>query len=183
MILISIRLSSKKKLRVAQRIEIYRTENLKSFSLQNVLIYNKGAFWRKIAKFRKSKRKSKPGPAVNLENFTRCYGEQFSYCDLPNTVEHGLVKNKVEQRYHELKDQIYEKLFMESNIATALNKLESGKACGLDNISNEMLKYGEGPGLLSILATLYNLIVSTCYIPLNFNKAVVHVKPILKKGP
>lgn len=69
------------------------------------------------------------------------------------------IKENVNKVFNELNFQI-----TESEISTALSKLKLGKACGLDEIPNEMLKSGHVP-LLPVLHKLFNLIFTTESFP------------------
>ena len=65
------------------------------------------------------------------------------------------------------------------NIKSVLESLRSGKACGIDEIPNEFLKYG-GSTLLNSLLDLFTKITDLEKIPEDWHKGII--KPIHKRG-
>ena len=65
------------------------------------------------------------------------------------------------------------------NIKSVLERLRSGKACGIDEILNEFLKYG-GNSLLNSLLDLFTKINYPEKIPDDRHKGII--KPIHKGG-
>jgi hypothetical protein len=65
------------------------------------------------------------------------------------------------------------------NIKSVLESLGSGKACGIDEISNEFLRYG-GNTLLNSLLDLFTKITDLEKIPEDSHKGII--KPIHKRG-
>ena len=61
--------------------------------------------------------------------------------------------------------------FTESEVYTAIRRLHLKKACGFDNISTEHIKYA-GPCLVYILTLIFNYILKSEYIPVNFRRGL-----------
>ena len=62
-----------------------------------------------------------------------------------------------------------------------LSSLKSGKACGIDEIPNESLKYG-GDAMLNSLLDLFTIITDTEKVPDNWHQGIRIIKPLHKKG-
>ena len=56
-------------------------------------------------------------------------------------------------------------------VIDGISKLNSGKAAGFDNITKEHIFYA-GPSMSRILSLLFNWILDTEYIPINFRRGV-----------
>ena len=67
--------------------------------------------------------------------------------------------------------------FTADEVALLIKKLKSGKACGLDHIRNEMLK-SCSPNLLSIFASLFNIVLNTGIIPEEW--CIGYIMPLYK---
>ena len=65
------------------------------------------------------------------------------------------------------------------NIKSVLENLRSGKACGIDEIPNEFLKYGENI-LLNSLLDLFTKITDLEKLPEDWHKGII--KPFHKGG-
>ena len=63
---------------------------------------------------------------------------------------------------------------LKSEVASAIDKLSSGKSPGIDSISAEFLKAG-GDAMVQVLTKLFNLILETGEIPSTFRKALIVV--------
>ena len=50
------------------------------------------------------------------------------------------VKESLDMEKFDLKDDILDQRFTETEVTTGINKLKQGKACGVDSISNSILK-------------------------------------------
>ena len=68
---------------------------------------------------------------------------------------------------------------LQSEVASAIDKLSSGKSPGIDSICAEFLKAG-GDAMVQVLTKLFNLILETGEIPSTFKKALIVV--LFKKG-
>ena len=64
-----------------------------------------------------------------------------------------------------------DKPFIIAEVQKAIDKLHFRKGSGYDGISSEHVKFA-GPVLVRILTLLYNLVVSSEYIPVNFRRGV-----------
>ena len=63
---------------------------------------------------------------------------------------------------------------LKSEVASAIDKLSSGKSPGIDSICAEFLKAG-GDAMVQVLTKLFNLILETGEIPSTFKKALIVV--------
>ena len=87
--------------------------------------------------------------------------------------EHYEYVNLKVKEYNEMvdTDRFLENDFSFKEVELAVNKLHSKKACGMDGISAEHLKYG-GKSLVSVLRTLFNWIIGLEQIPTNFRRGI-----------
>ena len=76
-------------------------------------------------------------------------------------------------RYNSLtdNDEFLALPFTEFEVSKAISKLHLRKASGYDNISTEHIKYA-GPCLVYILTLVYNYILQSEYIPVNFRRGL-----------
>ena len=88
---------------------------------------------------------------------------QGSFEKFPRTVKEGDIEAEdgtEEEEYSE----ILEKEFSEEEVARAIMKLKNGKAMGIDDVPNEVLKHYT-PKFISLLTKLYNLVQKTGKTP------------------
>jgi len=170
----------KRELRTAQRVEIFVVERVKAFNLDSFYNSNRMAFWRRIARFKKRKRKSFDKDPVDVEAFGSFYRDLFSHRDRASTVEQQNIRSHVEAHYLSLQDMEPDSMFTDSEVKFAIDDLSLNKACGIDYVSAEMLRYGDIHELTVVLRHMFNTIVSTGHVPDDFNISVV--TPIPKKG-
>ncbi|CAF1080507.1 unnamed protein product, partial [Brachionus calyciflorus] len=69
---------------------------------------------------------------------------------------------------------------LKNDIKTSINLLKKGKSIGFDNVSNELLFYGNNEKIRLILSCIFNTMIKYGYTPDNFN--VDLATPIPKKG-
>jgi hypothetical protein len=79
-------------------------------------------------------------------------------------------------RYEELREQYTgspiarSQLFDVELISNLINKMDNGKAAGLDNLTSEHLKFSH-PIVVCILTNLFNLFISNGHIPIGFGES------------
>lgn len=66
-----------------------------------------------------------------------------------------------------------------SELNEKIKSLKTGKACGIDNISSEMLKYST-PLTKQAILKLFNLVMSSGYFPMIWNQGLI--TPVYKNG-
>ena len=82
-------------------------------------------------------------------------------------VTHFVDDLKMQFKEFNLENDIYM-----SDLQLALKRLKTGKACGLDGIYTEHLKYG-GDTLHEFLLSLFNLMYTHSYIPLGLKRGLI----------
>jgi len=117
---------------------------------------------------------------MDVTEYSQYYKNLFSHFDRENSFEHNLKKQKVNEYLLEIEHQTYNCQWAEIDVEYIIKNLECKKACGFDNIPNEMLKYGLCENLISVLTCFFNKILSTGFVPADFNVSIV--SPIPKKG-
>ena len=174
--------SLRKQLRSLQRTEIFDNSKCSALKLENMLRFDKPAFWRKVTAFRANSRKrvriSTKQPSA--KDFIDYYSDLFSHHDRAPNAQHVLIESEVKSTYLEIKEENFNFNFRNVDIADWVAKLKSNKASGNDSLSNEMLKFGACPALFEVLRVFYSYILNVGYVPPLFNCAVI--KPIPKKG-
>ena len=101
-------------------------------------------------------------------------------CDPSYDNDHFIeVNSKVDlwRRFND-KDEFLCYAFSSEEVVEAIDKLNSGKAPGIDNITAEHLKYG-GDLIPKVITMLFNWIVDLEYIPRNFREGKIRLLLIL----
>ena len=142
---------------------------------------NTRLFWSTIKQLRdggnKAKCASSPIPLnewyehykqLHADNSVSQYDDKFK----------DYINSKIRSLDHS-KNDILDPPISTKEIENALNKAKNNKACGLDNISNEFLKYGRH-ALLDPLQKLFNLIHQSMAFPSNWSQG--YITPCHKKG-
>ena len=106
------------------------------------------------------------------DHFSKVFSEPYSSDDL-KTPKHECDHNHVTYN-HELDTMI-----TETEVRSAIRRLNNGKASGIDEIVSEMIKEGEDI-VINFLTRLFNEIFTKGIFPTEWSKAIV--VPIHKKG-
>lgn len=139
-------------------------------------------FWKTVEKLKKdpSKKdhKNPISPGVWLQHFQSLMCKDDKTCPPITSEDHQVSKFLAnEENWHifnELNYKINDKEILES-----IQGLKKGKACGLDLISNEMIKAGSSI-LLSPLNNLFNRILQSGHYPQSWNGSLL--SPLHKGG-
>ena len=133
-------------------------------------------FWKQIKLLSANRNKL---PDIPIQNWEEHFHKVHNPDGLVNAaVDETGVENSTDQEELVIDEELDADISQEE-IKQTINKLKSGKAAGLDQISPELLKLAE-PGVLSYLSSLFNRIYATSYFPMEWAKAIV--VPLLKKG-
>ena len=139
---------------------------------------DKNKFWRILKRNRSSNNqktsaiKNKAGVVVHdVRDILEVWRDYFSRLCTPKadpSYDHNHYVNVTEQVHSWLEADVHD-TFLEDPISfeevkSAINKLNSGKAPGADNITSEHVKYG-GDAVIEILCWIFNQIVALEYIP------------------
>jgi hypothetical protein len=153
----------------------------KSFLLDYLIREKKNIFWKKISKYKKEKTsKNLVISKVKLEDFSQFYENLFSHSDRPSNEEQVQIENIVTQYKNSISENLYQNhYFTLAEISDIISKLSLNVACGIDGIINEFIKYGESDTLTQFLGWLFNSMIVTGHVPVDFNISVV--TPIPKK--
>ena len=163
----------------------YAYENEQIVDAVSAAQIDRNAFWRIVKKSRKSAgnninciRNSKKQVTHDEKGILDAFREHFpSVCTpIPDPSydedNFDLVNNCV-SRYNSFnnKDEFLSDPFTEYEVSKAIGRFHLKKACGYDNISTEHIKYA-GPCLVYILVLVYNYVLQTEYIPVNFRRGL-----------
>jgi hypothetical protein len=171
----------RKKMRQFQRKSNFQNQRHKCLEIDKMLHYDKTQFWKVVKAFKRDSKGSEKKPTPKLEEFAQYYSNLFSHMDRPSNNEQMEIENEVNQLYEESKTlHINEEIFSRESIFKAISDLKIGKAIGHDCISNEMIKYGAGENLITIMHCVFNKMVQHGSTPTDFNASLV--TPIPKKG-
>ena len=160
-------------------------ENDKMLDAVSAAQLDRNAFWRIVKRSRKSGVGSinairKPDKTVvhDVDSVLRAFKVHFESVSTPTADpsfdnEHYEHVNKTVNEYNSLKDldNFLSNPFTEQEVFKATQKLKLKKACGYDNVSAEHIRHA-GPCLVYILTMVFNLIVSSEYIPVNFRRGL-----------
>jgi hypothetical protein len=131
-------------------------------------------YWKLLAKLKNENLDNDPTTQIKPDQWLKHFTELNSKSSNEN-INAQLWKNPLTcQLNHTLNKQI------ELNeVQGAIKALKNGKACGLDGISNEMIKYGQHV-LIKPLTKLFNHILMSGIYPSNWS--VGYISPIYKTG-
>ena len=100
-----------------------------------------------------------------------------------NTVKTQNQKGNQAQNEEEISENIeideLDKEITQIEVNQAIDKLKSGKAAGIDDISPDLIKLAK-PKISSYLTKLFNKIYNNCYYPLEWTTSIII--PLHKKG-
>ena len=114
----------------------------------------------------------------DLPNVLKTWKDHFEKLCKPKTdmsfdeIHYTKVCNDV-NRFKNLTDtgDLLNDPFTENEVSKAISKLHLRKACGYDGVSSEEIKYA-GDQMVTVLTTLFNMIVQCEYIPENFRRGI-----------
>ena len=146
---------------------------------------NRNAFWKIVKRSRNSHgcgintiRVSKDTVVHEKQEILSAFKSHFEKVSTPKNDaafdnEHFDAISQQVKGLNKLKDsdQFLDKPFTIAEVQKAIDKLHFRKGSGYDGISSEHVKFA-GPVLVRILTLLYNLVVSSEYIPVNFRRGV-----------
>lgn len=156
------------------------SEKKKEFkaSVHQSLFSNKrdsNKFWKTV---RKARQKKKQQANIELnsweDHFKEVLGTNVIYSDSQAENAMGIDLDRLDNFIPELDNTI-----TENEVANAIKKLKHGKACGLDGIEGEFLKYA-GDVITPFLTKLFNRIYNIGQFPKEWCKSVI--VPIFKSG-
>ena len=161
----------RKRLCQLQRVNIHNNFRNKSIQLDKLLTLDKNSFWKKIASFKRSvkKRATIDNYQPSLKDFSKYYKDLFSHSDRISNRSHLEVEDIIKKHVEKIKEKKYNIVFSTTLLKNCIDKLELNKSPGFDFISNEFSKLGNSNVLESILKKLFDSILSTGYVPENFN--------------
>ncbi|KAK3103091.1 hypothetical protein FSP39_016377 [Pinctada imbricata] len=172
-----IRKSYKKLLRY--KMKQYKNEIIEK--IDTLKSSNAGEFWKLVRELKEldTEKKTKINsdiipPEKWFTHFENLLGSQVKSKDSMENIEYEIEKLKNEPYFNELDFSI-----KESEIKKAISNLKKGKACGLDNINNEMIKISQDVCLVTY-QKIFNKILNTGIFPSKWSKG--YITPIHKAG-
>jgi hypothetical protein len=123
------------------QIEAMR-EDIKNeyFKLENEMVFSRNLFWKRARRYQR-RNKTEVDENQNIEEYCNFYSKLFSHVDRPNDVEHQEVESLVQNTFENIKNVKMEmRTITNDEITTIIKNLKNGKSCGIDYISNEMVK-------------------------------------------
>lgn len=150
-------------------------------SIDTLKSSNPGEFWKFVKELRKldSEKNTKIQsdiiqPDRWFTHFESLLDTQRKIHDSMISIEDEIEKLKNEPFFNELDFSI-----TENEIKRAISGLKKGKACGLDNINNEMMKISQA-ACLSLYQKLFNKILQSGTFPATWSRG--YITPIHKAG-
>ncbi|KAK3099269.1 hypothetical protein FSP39_001936 [Pinctada imbricata] len=172
-----IRKSYKKLLRY--KMKQYKNEIIEK--IDTLKSSNAREFWKLVRELKEldTEKKTKINsdiipPEKWFTHFENLLGSQVKSKDSMENIEYEIEKLKNEPYFNELDFSI-----KESEIKKAISNLKKGKACGLDNINNEMIKISQDVCLVTY-QKIFNKILNTGIFPSKWSKG--YITPIHKAG-
>ena len=171
----------KRDLRRLQRCSLYNQDKSEALRLDRLLDHDKPSLWRRISNNRKLNNKkavitsNKP----SAQDFVKFYSDLFSHNDRPSSSAHKVIEEKVQHHLSSLSNLSSASMFSIDCISRCIEKLKNNKSPGFDDVSNEFLKSGMNTQLTTILRDLFNVMLSTGFVPDGFNTSIL--VPIPKK--
>eukprot|EP00745_Piridium_sociabile_P032434 TRINITY_DN5471_c0_g1_i2.p1 TRINITY_DN5471_c0_g1~~TRINITY_DN5471_c0_g1_i2.p1 ORF type:complete len:1139 (-),score=92.24 TRINITY_DN5471_c0_g1_i2:303-3719(-) len=155
----------KRKARTFRREKIAQLENN---------VKNTSRFWKDLKSMGCGKQKTVNNNSIDINE----------WCDHFKSVFKTNEIDQYESRFNEIDitedfDNILNQDIKEEEVQKAIKKLKSGKSCGLDGISAEMLKAGAHE-VINFLTKLFNVLFNKGIYPKDWAKAIII--PIHKKG-
>ena len=173
----------KKSLRKLQRLSVYNRCRNDAVKLDNMMKYDKNKFWKKISDFKRYKNKQAfiNSDQPSGQEFLKFYETLFSHKDRPSDVEHKKIEISVKNYAESISDSFYQASFKTDEVHEAILYLKSGKAAGIDNLTNEFLKAGCYDNLLNLIAIAFNAAYSSGCLSDDLNTSVLIPIQNLKK--
>ncbi len=118
--------------------------------------------------------------AIQNENTWRTHFE-----NLYKTIETNPARNEIKTKLEILKEKIKDNQnpldfpITENELTDRLHALKPNKACGIDGILNEMIKYTNDK-FKTAITKLFNIVLSVGYFPDTWNQGLI--TPIFKQG-
>ena len=111
---------------------------------------------------------------IDITEWYDHFKDHFVNNDTDDNIQDASQCDNSEESYHFLNEEI-----TELEVQKAIKKLKCGKACGLDEITAEMLKAG-GQDVVLFLTRMFNVLLEKGIYPQDWAEAIV--TPIHKKG-
>ncbi|XP_064638347.1 uncharacterized protein LOC135494360 [Lineus longissimus] len=159
-------------------------------SLSSAAEIDQGLFWKLLKRHRRQP-PSAPPPMrfggttyYSSADISRKWAEYFENVFTPDTtgkydetfkkhIEHTLETIEKDSADSAVHIPALDQPFTVDEIKAEIRTLKHDKACGIDGISNEQIKYG-GHALHTLLASLFNSILKTPHVPKPAKQGVIH---------
>ena len=150
--------------------------------IEQAEISNKSEFWRILKGISKETYQDQESEFPSMEDFIKVFDKNNDHSNLNkgyDTTFKGELENKFKSSQIDREVESLDKPINQAELYKAVNKLQKGKACGLDLISNEMIKCSL-PLVKTVMLKLFNACLDSGYYPASWCKG--YIIPIHKSG-
>ena len=119
----------KNKMRNMEKDELIKKNKSKIIDLEKLKRVKRNEFWKKIKNSKRKSGKKTSNDKLDFDKFSSLYSKLF-FNDIIDSDEHIRIKQVVENKCNDLKNEICEDVFENDDIERAIKKLKSGKSTG-----------------------------------------------------